>query len=90
MHAWARPNWQRRFARADQYLRDAGVFYRVYDGAGATERAWPLAHIPLLIDETEWADHFHRPRCSAPNCSKTIVADIYGDNRLVAEGAAAA
>ena len=25
----------RRFARADQYLRDAGVYYRVYDKAGA-------------------------------------------------------
>ncbi|TIU96433.1 MAG: hypothetical protein E5W04_28530, partial [Mesorhizobium sp.] len=24
-----------RFARADQYLRDAGVYYRVYDKAGA-------------------------------------------------------
>ena len=32
-----------RFERADQYLRDAGVFYRKYDGAAGKERAWPLA-----------------------------------------------
>ena len=45
---------QERFARADQYLRDAGVYYRVYDRAGANEREWPLAHVPLLVDEAEW------------------------------------
>ncbi len=45
----------KRFARADQYLRDAGVYYRVYDNVGTNEREWPLSHIPLLIDETEWA-----------------------------------
>ena len=45
---------QKRFARADQYLRDAGVYYRVYDRAGANEREWPLAHVPLLVDEAEW------------------------------------
>ena len=49
-----------RFARADQYLRDAGVYYRVYDKAGANERAWPLAHVPLLIDETRVADDHRR------------------------------
>ena len=43
---------QERFARADQYLRDAGVYYRVYDRDGANEREWPLAHVPLLVDES--------------------------------------
>ena len=45
-----------RFERADQYLRDAGVFYRKYDGAEGKERAWPLAHVPLLIGDDEWAE----------------------------------
>ena len=35
-----------RFARGDQYLRDAGVFFRQYSPAGPSERAWPLAHVP--------------------------------------------
>src|SRR5262245_21459730 len=45
-----------RFERADQYLRDAGVFYRKYDGAEGKERAWPLAHVPLIIDDGEWSE----------------------------------
>src|SRR5690349_10641680 len=43
----------RRFARGDQYLRDAGVFFRQYGTAAPGERAWPLAHIPVLIEAEE-------------------------------------
>lgn len=31
-----------------------GVYYRKYDGAEGKERAWPLAHVPLIIEEDEW------------------------------------
>src|SRR3982751_5507252 len=48
-----------RFERADQYLRDAGVFYRKYDGAAGKERAWPLAHVPLIIAEDDWQKITH-------------------------------
>jgi uncharacterized circularly permuted ATP-grasp superfamily protein/uncharacterized alpha-E superfamily protein len=74
-----------RFERADQYLRDAGVFYRKYDGAEGKERAWPLAHIPLLIDEADWITISSGLRQRA-DLLERIVADIYGDNRLVQEG----
>lgn len=74
-----------RFERADQYLRDAGVFYRKYDGAEGKERAWPLAHIPLLIDETEWQT-ISKGLVQRADLMENIVADIYGDNRLVQEG----
>ena len=74
-----------RFERADQYLRDAGVFYRKYDGAEGKERAWPLAHIPLLIDEAEWLT-ISRGLVQRAELLEKIVADIYGDNRLVQEG----
>ncbi|MGV3577304.1 MAG: circularly permuted type 2 ATP-grasp protein [Devosia sp.] len=74
-----------RFERADQYLRDAGVFYRKYDGAEGKERAWPLAHIPLLIDETEWQT-ISKGLVQRAELMENIVADIYGDNRLVQEG----
>src|SRR5699024_8022929 len=43
-----------RFARGDQYLRDAGVFFRQYGEGRSIERAWPLAHVPVLLGETEW------------------------------------
>jgi uncharacterized circularly permuted ATP-grasp superfamily protein/uncharacterized alpha-E superfamily protein len=74
-----------RFARADQYLRDAGVYYRVYDRDGANEREWPLAHVPLLVDETEWAD-ISAGLTERADLFEAICADIYGENRLVADG----
>ena len=39
------------FARADRYLRDAGVFYQAYGDGGSNAREWPLAHVPVLIEE---------------------------------------
>lgn len=74
-----------RFERADQYLRDAGVFYRKYDGAEGKERAWPLAHIPLIINEDDWAK-ISSGLVQRAELLERIVADIYGDNRLVREG----
>src|SRR4051812_41651482 len=74
-----------RFERADQYLRDAGVFYRKYDGAAGKERAWPLAHVPLIIDEDDWSQITHGLVQRAELLEK-VVADIYGDNHLVARG----
>ncbi len=74
-----------RFERADQYLRDAGVFYRKYDGAEGKERAWPLAHIPLLIDEADWV-RISSGLVQRADLLERIVADIYGDNRLVQDG----
>src|SRR5262245_9315115 len=43
-----------RFSKASQYLLDAGVFYRIYDENGTQEREWPLAHVPILINEDDW------------------------------------
>jgi uncharacterized circularly permuted ATP-grasp superfamily protein/uncharacterized alpha-E superfamily protein len=74
-----------RFERADQYLRDAGVFYRKYDGAEGKERAWPLAHVPLLLDESEWTD-ITEGLVQRAELLERLVADIYGDNQLVKEG----
>lgn len=95
-----RPVWQRllatlgrldetelanRFARADRYLRDAGVFYRVYGAKESSERSWPLSHIPVLIDEKEWA-HVSQGLVQRAELLEKVVADIYGENRLVREG----
>jgi uncharacterized circularly permuted ATP-grasp superfamily protein/uncharacterized alpha-E superfamily protein len=74
-----------RFARADQYLRDAGVYYRVYDKAGANEREWPLAHVPVLIGEEEWAD-ISAGLVQRAELFEETIADIYGPNRLIERG----
>ena len=74
-----------RFARAEQYLRDAGVYYRVYEKDGTREREWPLAHVPLLISDAEWAD-ISAGLAERADLLETVVADIYGENQLVARG----
>jgi uncharacterized circularly permuted ATP-grasp superfamily protein/uncharacterized alpha-E superfamily protein len=74
-----------RFERADQYLRDAGVFYRKYDGAEGKERDWPLAHVPLLIAESDWAS-INAGLVQRAELLEIIIADIYGDNTLVQQG----
>ncbi len=74
-----------RFERADQYLRDAGVYYRQYDTAEGKERSWPLAHLPLILDETEWQT-ITRGLTQRAELLERIVADIYGNNELVRRG----
>jgi uncharacterized circularly permuted ATP-grasp superfamily protein/uncharacterized alpha-E superfamily protein len=79
---------QERFARADRYLRDAGVFYRTYQSqgsGGSGERAWPISHVPVLIDAREW-ETVSRGLMQRADLLEAMVADIYGDNRLVEEG----
>src|SRR5579871_3260024 len=44
----------RRFAAAERYLHDSGVFYRVYEDDAGVERPWPLTPIPLIIAAEEW------------------------------------
>ena len=74
-----------RFARADRYLRDAGVFYRAYGKDAGGERAWPLSHIPVLIDQSEW-ETLSRGLVQRAELLEMIAADIYGPARLVSEG----
>ncbi len=74
-----------RFARADHYLHDAGVYYRAYGEGGSNERAWPLAHVPLVIEEAEWRG-IAAGLVQRAELLERVIADIYGDNRLVAEG----
>jgi len=74
-----------RHARGDQYLADAGVYYRQYGTAEASERAWPLSHMPVLIDEAEW-EGIARGLRERADLLEAVCADVYGENRLVAEG----
>ncbi len=76
---------QERFSRASRYLRDAGVFYRSYASGETAERSWPLSHIPVLIDEKEWAE-VSEGLVQRADLMEAVLADIYGENRLVTEG----
>ena len=75
----------RRFEQGDQYLRDAGVFFRQYGEKNATDRAWPLSHIPVLIHDTEWAQ-IAEGLIQRAELLESVCADLYGEARLVREG----
>src|ERR1044072_8719143 len=64
---------ERRFASADRHLREAGVTYRA---PGETaDRLWPLSHLPLIIDETDWRQLTTGIAPSAPLPAK-VAADL--------------
>lgn len=75
---------ERRFAMADRHLREAGVTYRA--PGDSAERTWPLSHLPLLIDEADWQQLTAGIRQRA-ELLELVLRDIYGEGRLVAEGA---
>src|SRR5438309_6370385 len=75
----------RQFAAADRHLRDSGVFYRVYEDPAGAVRPWPLSHVPLLIDATEWQD-LKAGLVQRAELLEAILADIYGPANLVREG----
>src|SRR5262245_50355351 len=75
----------RRFAAADRHLHDSGVFYRVYEDAAGAERPWPLSHLPLLIDPSEW-QQLETGLIQRAELLEAVLADAYGPARLVREG----
>ncbi len=95
-----RPHWQpflqalgslgpaelaRRFATADRYLKEAGVFYRVYGEAGGAERPLSLAHMPLPLAGSEW-QRLCEGLVERADLLETIQRDLYGPRRLIADG----
>jgi uncharacterized circularly permuted ATP-grasp superfamily protein/uncharacterized alpha-E superfamily protein len=94
-----RPHWQpfltmlsllgteeidRRFASADRYLRDSGVFYRVYEDPAGVERAWPLGHIPLIMNPAEW-ELLKTGLVQRAQLLERILADAYGPGKIVGD-----
>src|ERR1700761_4994317 len=75
----------RRFAAADRYLRDSGVFYRVYEDAAGIERPWPLSHIPLIVEPDEWRQ-LERGLIQRAELLEAVLQDSYGPGTLTREG----
>jgi uncharacterized circularly permuted ATP-grasp superfamily protein/uncharacterized alpha-E superfamily protein len=75
----------RRFASADRYLRDSGVFYRVYEDPAGVERPWPLSHIPLLIEPSEWKA-LEAGLTQRAGLLEAVLADAYGPGDLIRDG----
>jgi uncharacterized circularly permuted ATP-grasp superfamily protein/uncharacterized alpha-E superfamily protein len=75
-----------RFNAADRYLKDSGVFYRVYDDPTAGERQWPLSHVPLMISPKDWAV-IEAGVIQRARLIEAVLSDVYsGGRRLSALG----
>jgi uncharacterized circularly permuted ATP-grasp superfamily protein/uncharacterized alpha-E superfamily protein len=75
---------ERRFGSADRHLREAGVSYRA--PGEISDRIWPLSHLPLLIDDAEWRQ-LSAGIVQRAELLELVLSDVYGEGRLVAEGA---
>ena len=74
---------QQSFATADRRIRNRGLSYRVAGERG--ERVWPISRMPLLITEDEWRG-IGTGVAQRAELMERILADVYGEGRLVAEG----
>lgn len=74
-----------RFSRGDQYLRDTGVYFRLYSGGPAQEREWPLSHVPVLISDSEWSG-ICAGLTQRAELLEQVMADLYGPGTLVKDG----
>src|ERR1700680_340835 len=75
---------ERRFASADRHCGKAGVTSRA---PGETaDRLWPLSHLPLIIDEADW-QQLTSAIAQRARLLEMVLGDLYGEGRLVAEGA---
>ncbi|GGF66559.1 hypothetical protein GCM10007301_27810 [Azorhizobium oxalatiphilum] len=77
---------RRRFSSADRYLRESGVFYRVYDDVGGGERPWSLSHVPLLLEKSDFAE-LAAGLVERAELLEALLADLYGPGTLVTNGA---
>src|SRR4051812_16081973 len=75
---------ERRFASADRHLREAGVTYRA--PGDTADRMWSLSHLPLIIDEADWRQ-LTDGIAQRAQLLEMVLSDLYGEGKLVAEGA---
>ncbi len=75
----------RRFAAAERYLHDSGVFYRVYEDDAGVERPWPLTPIPLIIAAEEW-ERLQAALIERAHLMEAVIADVYGAGTLFRDG----
>ncbi|WP_090269310.1 circularly permuted type 2 ATP-grasp protein [Thalassovita taeanensis] len=74
-----------RIAHGDQYLRDAGVYFRRYSGTSPDERDWPLSHIPVLLHDDDW-QQITRGLIQRADLLEHVLTDIYGAQTLASTG----
>ena len=69
--------------RVQRHAADIGTGFRII--GESEERSWPLSPVPLLIDGDEWR-HIERGIVQRADLFETVLADLYGDAKLVTRG----
>jgi uncharacterized circularly permuted ATP-grasp superfamily protein/uncharacterized alpha-E superfamily protein len=81
---WGPSDIARTLAQTKRHLRDAGVFYRVYDDP-LTERPWPLSHMPVVLGQAEFRN-LEQGIIQRAEILERLLADLYGPADLVRGG----
>lgn len=95
-----RPHWQtfargldelglddftQRWREAQQLIRENGVTYNVYGDPRGLDRPWQLDPIPLVISPAE-SESLHHGLVQRARLLEAVLADVYGAQRLLAQG----
>ncbi|MBL8382517.1 MAG: circularly permuted type 2 ATP-grasp protein [Burkholderiales bacterium] len=69
----------------ERQVRENGVTYNVYADPQGSDRPWDLDLLPQILPAQEWAQ-LEAAVCQRAALLDRILADAYGEQRLVAEG----
>ncbi len=99
-HKRVRPHWNelaeslvelghaglvRRWREGRRLIHDNGVTYNVYSDPQNTSRPWPLDPIPLVMEPAEWKA-IEAGIIQRATLFNSILADLYGPQRLLRQG----
>lgn len=78
-------DFERAQALADIALLNQGVTFSVYSDQRGAEKVFPLCLIPRMISARDWA-HLERGLLQRIAALEQFLADVYGPQRILAEG----
>lgn len=75
----------RRWGRAERRIRENGITYNIYGDPLGANRPWKIDIVPLLIQAGEWR-FIEQGIIQRAQLLNRILEDLYGPQKLVAEG----
>ena len=80
-----RQSTQRTLQLTRRLIAESGVTYNVYADSQGADRPWTLDPLPLMLSAAEWGN-IERGVTQRAQLLNAILADLYGAQRLIAEG----
>lgn len=76
---------QRRMRQINDRVRETGIAHDLFADPGANAQPWRLDLVPLVFSPQAWAE-IERGVIQRARLMQTILADIYGEQKLMAQG----